>query len=606
VGVQWPARPVPTAPPKIVMRHPFKTLLCALALASPAVEAASPTAVPKVVTIARVAQFDSLDPVRQHDDDSRQLVALLFDSLLQYRYLSATPQLEPDLLARMPELGADKLTYTFTLRKGVRFHDDACFPGGQGRELDVDDVLFSMKRFGDARLNTKSWFAIEGAVVGYDAFHAATAAPGAPADTGKLEITGFHKIDATHFTLRLTHPNPLFLTALSYASAGIVPPEALKMYGDQFANHPVGTGPYILKEVDRKGVLRFEKYARYHGTYPSTGAPGDGERGLLRDAGRPLPLIDVLLMPLIEEAQPLSLQFQRGQVDVLRLDRASFNRMVGRNADGTFKVADAMAARFDVFSYPEQAMFYYGFNMRDALVGRNKLLRQAFARLVDTRGEINTLLNGRGVKLQSMVSVSVPGNEHDTGASFPDFDLATAKKLLAQAGYPDGKGLPPITVTYPRARLEDRNAFDYLKARFARAGVQLAPEFLDNADFIKRTDAGNFQMMFYGWSGDPDAADFYQLLLSRNIGAGSNLTAFSNAAYDREFDAAQLLPNGPERFAHFRKMNAILADEIPMIFTYDPVYVGLKQKWLLNYKPSSLSSELIYVDVDMALKARRP
>ncbi len=587
------------------MRHPLKSILCALALASTAVDAAAPATVPKTVTIARRAQFDSLDPVRQNDDDSRQLVALLFDSLLHYRYLSATPQLEPDLLERMPELSADKLTYAFTLRKGVRFHDDPCFPGGQGRELTADDVLFSMKRFADARLNTKSWFAIDGAVVGLDAFHAATAAPGAPADTSRLDIAGFHKIDATHFTLRLTHPDPLFLTALSYASAGVVPPEALKMYGDQFANHPVGTGPYLLKEVDRKGVLRFEKYPRYHGRYPSTGAPGDAERGLLKDAGRQLPLIDVLLMPLIEEAQPMALQFQRGRLDVQRLDQASFNRMVARNPDGTFRVAGDYAARFDVFSYPEQAMFYYGFNMRDALVGRNKLLRQAFARLVDTRGEIDTLLNGRGVKLQSIVSVTVPGNERDTGARFPDYDLAAAKKLLARAGYPDGKGLPVISVSYPAARLEDRNAFDYLKARFAGAGVQLAPVFMDNADFIRRAAGGDFQMMFYGWSGDPDAADFYQQLLSRNVGAGSNLTAFRDADFDREYDAALLLPNGPGRYAHFRKMNDILADEMPMIFTYEPVYVGLKQKWLLNYKPSSLSSELIYVDVDMALKAAR-
>ena len=584
------------------MRHPLKSLLCALALASPALQAATPAAAPKTVTIARLAQFDSLDPVRQNDYESARLVTLLFDSLLQYRYLAATQAVEPDLLERMPELSADKLTYTFTLRKGVRFHDDPCFAGGQGRELTTDDVLFSLKRFGDARLNTKSWFAIEGAVAGYDAFHAATAAPGAPADTGKLEIAGFHKIDANRFTLRLTHPNPLFLTAFTYASSAIVPPEALKMYGDQFGNHPVGTGPYILKEVDRKGTLRFEKYARYHGRYPSSGAPGDAESGLLKDAGRPLPLIDVLLMPLIEEAQPRSLQFQRGQIDVLSLDQANFNRMVARKPDGTFRVADAYAAQFDVFSYPEQAMFYYGLNMRDPLLGRNKLLRQAFAHLVDTRGIVNTLLNGRGVKLHSIVSVMVPGNEHDTDARFPDYDLAAARKLLAQAGYPDGKGLPVISVSYPAARLQERNEFDYLKARFAAAGVQLAPVFMDNANFIKRAAGGDFQIMYYGWTGDPDAADFYQQLLTKNIGAGSNLTAFSNAAYDKEFEAALLLPNGPERFAHFRKMNDILADEMPMIFTYDPVYVGLKQKWLRNWKPTSMSSELIYVDVDMAAK----
>ena len=580
------------------MRPPLKALFCAALLAGAAAQAAPL----KVVTIARPAQFDSLDPVRQNDVISSPLVALLYDSLLQYRYLAAVPQLEPDLLERMPKLSADKLTYAFTLRKGVRFHDDACFPGGQGRELTSDDVLFSMKRFGDARLNTKSWFAITGAVVGYDAFRAATAAPGAPTDTGKLDIAGFHKIDATHFTLRLTHANPLFLTALSYASAGIVPPEAVRRYGDQLANHPVGTGPYVLKQVDRKGVLRFEKYARYHGTYPTTGEPGDAEKGLLKDAGKRLPLIDVLLMPLIEEAQPVALQFQRGQIDTQRLDQASFARMVVRNPDGGFRVADAWAGQFDVVTYAEQAMFFYGFNMRDTLVGRNKPLRQAFARLVDTRGMIDTLLNGRGIRLQSMVSVIVPGNEHDTGARFPDHDLAAAKALLAQAGYPDGKGLPVISVSFPAARLQDRNEFDYLKARFAAAGVHLAPVFMDNANFIRRTAGGDFQMMAYGWSGDPDAADFYQQLITKSIAGGSNLTAFSNAAYDKEYEAALLLPNGPERYAHFRKMNDILVDEMPMIFTFDPISVLLKQKWLLNYKPSTLSSELIYVDVDTALR----
>jgi ABC-type transport system substrate-binding protein len=583
------------------MRPLCPLVLCAVVLASAATHADTL----KVATIARLAQFDSLDPVRQNDSDSSQLVALLYDSLLQYRYLSPVPQLEPDLLERMPELSADKLTYTFTLRKGVRFHDDACFAGGQGRELDTDDVLFSLKRFGDARLNTKSWFAITGMVAGYDAFHAATAAPGAPADTAKLDIAGFHRIDATRFTLRLTRPNPLFLTALSYASAGIVPPEAVKMYGDQLGNHPVGTGPFVLKTVDRKGTLRFEKYARYHGTYPATGAPGDAMKGLLKDAGKRLPLVDVLLMPLIEEAQPLSLQFLRGQVDTLRLDRANFNKLVVRTPDGGFRVAAAWAAQFEVVTYPEQAIYYYGFNMRDPVVGRNKLLRQALARLVDARGEVDTLDNGRGIRLQSMVSVTVPGNEHDTGARFPGFDLAAAKALLARAGYPEGKGLPELGVSFPSSRLEDHDRFDLLKARFAAAGVRLVPVFMDNANFIKRANGGDFQMIFYGWWGDPDAADFYQLLATKSIGGGSNLTAFSNAAFDKEYDAALPLPNGPERYAHFRKMNEVVADEMPMVFTYDPIRVSLRQKWLLNYKPSSLLTGWSYMDVDMALKPRR-
>src|ERR1019366_1185578 len=103
--------------------------------------------------------------------------------------------------------------------------------------------------------NNRSWFAMEGAVVGLDDFRAATvkAAPGA--DVTNLSVAGFKKIDGTHFTLRLTHPNPLFLFSLALISSGIVPHEAVEKYQDQFGTHPVGSGPFMLHDVERKGVL---------------------------------------------------------------------------------------------------------------------------------------------------------------------------------------------------------------------------------------------------------------------------------------------------------------------------------------------------------------
>ena len=578
-------------------------LACALAPALAPAAAQSPVA-PKVLTVARTAQFDSLDPVRQNDAVSFELVAMVYSSLLKYHYLARPYRLEPDLLETLPALSADGLNYSFTLRRGVRFHDDDCFAGGQGRELTADDVLYSLKRFADARLNTKSWFAIEGMVVGLDEFRAATKAAGPAAGDSARDIAGFKKIDSHHFTMRLKFRNPLFLTALSYASAAIVPVEAVRRYGDAFASHPVGTGPFTLKTVDRKGVLRFEKYARYHGVYPASGAAGDTEHGLLESAGRRLPLVDVVEMPLIEENQPAMLKFLRGELDRVGLDRANFAKMVARQADGSFRVVEAYASRFDIYATPGQEMSYLGFNMRDPLLGANKALRQALAHLVDTRGEIDLLLNGRGHKLQSIVSIAVPGSERDTGAQFREFDPAAARRLLAEAGFPGGRGLPPISVSYPSASTETRNAFDFLKARFAAAGVQLKAVYADNATFVKNAAGGNFQMLAYGWLGDPDAADFYQQLITSNIGTGSNLTGFSNPSYDAAYAASHYLPNGPERYAYFKTMNEILRDEVPMIFTVNTVRTGLTQKWLLNHKRNQLTPEYAYLDVDMALKAK--
>jgi len=558
----------------------------------------------KVLTVPRPGQFESLDPVRQFDEYSTNLVEMVYDKLIAYSYLERPLRLVPGLLEKMPELGADKLTYTFTLRKGVRFHDNPCFKDGKGRELTSDDVLYSLKRYADARLNNKSWFAMEGAVLGLDDFRAATAKAPEGADNTKLDVAGLKKIDKLRFTIKLTHPNPLFLFALAMSSTAVVPVEAVQKYKDQFGVNPVGTGPFSLKDVERKGVLRFLKNASYFGTYPSVGAPGDKEKGLLKDAGRRLPLVDIVEMPLIEEAQPAALKFLKGELDWRGLDRANFSKLVVNNGE-TFSLRDEFAAKFEVYWVPGLDTTYTAINMKDALLGKNKLLRQALAHLIDTRGHISVLLNGRGRKLNSLVPLDLPGSERETGAVYRDFDVAAAKKLLAEAGYPDGKGLPPLTLAISATDAETRNQFDFYKARAALAGVQLLPALTDNPTFIKNISAGNFQLAYYGWVADyADAEDFYQLLYSKNVAPGPNFPSFNHAAYDKAYEASRFMANGPERYAQFKLMNDILRDEVPIVLGYNPLRFGIHQKWLSNFKRNVLVPEYAFIDIDMARKKK--
>jgi ABC-type transport system substrate-binding protein len=101
-----------------------------------------------------------------------------------------------------------------------------------------------------------------------------------------------------------------------------------------------------------------------------------------------------------------------------------------------------------------------------------------------------------------------------------------------------------------------------------------------------------------------DAENFYQLLISRNAPPGPNLSAFSNAAYDKTYDAARLMPNGPERLVLFKTMNEILRDEMPIIVSHNSVRFGIQQKWLLNFKRNLMVREFPYLDIDMALKQK--
>ena len=580
--------------------------LCCLGLLAAGLPASSAAAdAPTVLTIPRWAQFDTLDPTQSFDVASDQELRLVYSSLLTYSYLERPYKMVPDLLEAMPTLSADKLTLTFKLRHGLRFHDNACFAGGKGREVTSDDVLYSIKRFADARVNKQSWFAMDGAVVGLDAYHAATlkAPPGFELLAG--EVAGLHKVDATTFTIKLTHDNPLFMYALALTSSSIVPVEAVRFYKDRFSVNPVGTGPFHLdKEADRKAVLHFVRNANYHGVYPSVGEPGDAAKGLLKDAGKRLPLVDVLDMPLIEENQPGALKFLHGELDARVLDRANFTKLVKREADGSFRVNDEYAGKFGVTYATVPGVVYVAFNLKDPILGKNKALRQAFAAAIDPQADIDTLLNGRGRLLNSFVPYELAGNERDTGAPIHHKDLALAKKLMADAGYPGGAGLPPLMLSFYLTDSDTHNRFDLLRAQFAAIGVKLEASFADVPTFTKAIAGGKFQLAYYDWTADyPDAEDFYQLLYGKN-GPPGNIGACSNPAYDKAYEASRLMVNGPERFAIFKTMNALIADDAPVIGLFNPMRFVIHQKWVSNFKRNPLVVESMFLRVDPVAKKK--
>jgi oligopeptide transport system substrate-binding protein len=586
---------------------PLRRALCCLSLLSCAGLAplAASADAPTVLTVPRWAQFDTLDPTRSFDIVSDQVLRELYSTLLTYAYLERPYKMVPDLLESMPTLSADKLTLTFKLRAGVRFHDNACFPGGKGREVTSDDVIYTIKRFADDRVNKQSWFAMDGAVVGLDAYHAATlkAAPGVELIAG--DVAGLHKVDATTFTIRLTHDNPLFLYALTFTSSSVVPVEAVRFYKDRFSVNAVGTGPFHLdKEADRKGVLHLVRNANYHGVYPSVGEPGDAAKGLLKDAGKRLPLVDALDMPLIEENQPSALKFLHGELDARTIDRANFTKLVKRQADGSFRVNDEYASKFNVAYSTVPGIVYVALNFKDPLFGKNKALRQALAAVIDPQQDIDTLLNGRGRLINSIVPYELAGNERDTAAPPHKKDLALARKLLADAGYPGGAGLPPLTLSFYLTDSDTHNRFDLLRAQFAAVGVQLKSSFADVPTFTKAIADGKFQLAYYDWTADyPDAEDFYQLLYSKNVPPG-NIGGYANPAYDKAYLASRLMVNGAPRYAVFKTMNALIADDAPLIGLFNPMRFVIYQKWVSNYKRNPLVVESSFLRVDPVAKKK--
>ncbi len=195
----------------------------------------------------------------------------------------------------------------------------------------------------------------------------------------------------------------------------------------------------------------------------------------------------------------------------------------------------------------------------------------------------------------------LPGNERDTGTPVRRRNLALAKRLLAEAGYPNGAGLEPITFTLFRADAEAHDLADLLRAQLAAIGVKLKPVYMDMPTYDKAVIAGNFQLVLGFWLVDyPDAENVYQLLYGRNAAPGPNMGSWSNAAYDREYEASRLMPDGPARLAHFKAMDALIVDEAPVFDLWNPLRVAFYRTWVGNFKRNPLLPEEMFLRIDTA------
>jgi len=338
----------------------------------------------------------TLDPVKGSTVYENRAASQVYETLLQYNYLLRPPKLEPLLLAKMPEKeevtitgpdGEQKETvrYRFTLKPGVRFHDNPCFPGGKGREVVSSDVFYSWKRMADEDNKPKSWWLIKNTIAGFDQYREEQNQ--ADAFDYEAPVSGFEIINDREFTVTLTEPIYRFFYVLAMFQTAVVPREAVEHYGDAIDVNPVGTGPFTLHpdqyELNQK--ITFEKNPDYHGTYPTEHMPEDVEAGLTDDTGKQLPLVDRIEIAMISESQPMWLEFKAGNLDMTPVPFEFLSEAINKR---TGQVKPAFAEEgVKAYSYKTLDFIFRGFNMEDELLGgyteKDKALRQAISLAID-------------------------------------------------------------------------------------------------------------------------------------------------------------------------------------------------------------------------------
>jgi ABC-type transport system substrate-binding protein len=541
--------------------------------------------------------FKGFDPVDCGDVESAVAVSRVYEGLLEYSYLERPYRAIPRLAESMPEIATDGLTYTFAIKRGVHFIDDPCFPGGKGRELTAEDFVYSFKRIINPHLESQGDWIFINHVLGAEEWAKRISGDKAVVDYTE-PVAGFQALDHHTLQIKLHRPYPQLLWVLTMPYAFAVPHEAVEYYGDRFRRHPVGTGPFRLKSWKPNYRIEYERNPTFNGqTYPDKGEPGDREAGLLNDAGKPLPLLDGIVNYDIREFYTAWQMFIGGILAYPRLELSKdyFEKVITPQLE----LSDDLKKRgIRLYKEPELNTDYIGFNMRDAVVGqstdplmneRHRKLRQAFARSINVAQYVAVLHNNRYIPANSPIPPGIPG--HADRPYLYEYDLESAKRLIAEAGYPgghDAAGRPlRLTMIIPGAGSTDsRQEGDFFEEQLRAIGVELVVQQLSFAEYIRREHDGETQVFWAGWVVDyPDAQNFLQLFYGPNQCPGINATNYKNPAFDRLYERIVTMQDTPERTTLYEQMaEAVMADCPWALLDYRLSY-GLFQPWFRNYKP---------------------
>lgn len=550
----------------------------------------------------------SLDPVKGSTQYENVAASQVYETLVQYKYLKRPYELEPLLLAKMPSVSEDGLTYHFELKPDVFFHDDPCFPDGKGRPVVSSDVFYSWKRMADKTQKPNSWWLYENTIVGFDDYRAEQQKL---QDAGKTfdydaEVEGFEILNDREFKVTLTEPVSRFMWVLAMFQTAVVPREAVDKYETKFGRHPVGTGPYMLAEEDWKTNQKmvFKRNPNYHACYyPEEHMPEDESSGRDQPAGTRLPIADQLEITFFVDPQPMWLKFQTGQLDYTQVPAEYFTRAY-------FKRNQKLRPSWTRAGVKSQAIplldfIFHGFNMEDDLLGgyseEKKALRHAISLAIDLNEINEAFYEGINQVYDGPIPPGLDGYppEGNAPVNYRGRNLEKARELLAKAGYPGGKGLPQIEYYTMRSNV-NQQMVEMVTRQLKEVGIKLNPHLVDFGTLIESVDNKKAPMFSFAWGSDyPDAENNLALFYSPNVSPGSNHYNYSRPEYDALYEQIRSMPPSDERTDKYVSMRDMIIEDTPYIGSMARTRFYLLHPRLKNAKVSEVFSNWYkYLDVD--------
>ena len=487
----------------------------------------------KEMVIGFLGDATSLNPLVATDGQSYIAEWPMFDSLLE---LDQNLNVRP-LLAESWEVSRDGLTYTFKLKKGVRWHD--------GKPFTARDVAFTFYAVLDPKVTTphRAYF---DALVGFPELTNKDN-PKRPEDLAQKPID---VLDDYTVRFRLRYPYGAFLAVLVNPRAGIIPEHLLKgvdLNTAEFNRKPVGTGPFRFVEWRRGERLVMEANAQYHG-------------------GRPA--LDRLIYRVIPDAVVLLQELRAGGVDFIESPPLTEVARLKQTQGLRVLVADNTSYN------------YLGYR-QDLPPFDDMRVRRAFYHAVDAGTLVRQVLQGYAAPATGQFPPS--SWAFDPSVKGYPFDPARAKALLAEAGWKpgpdgvlvkDGKRLS-FSLRHDQANQAVKDTAVVLQEYLKNVGAEARLEPLDWPTFVKKLFASDFEAICVGWTNFHDPDPFAYTIWHSSQWKGRNFAHYKNPKVDEVLEAARRAGSQAERKRHYAEFSKLLMADAPYVFLYFPqqVYV---------------------------------